>query len=389
MLTLPIVTGVQKWQSFADAAVRSSRRRAGRTRTPPRSRDSGSTPVARRLRPSSTDAATRRRCSVAPGSCGAPRVEPCCRRCCSCGCRASRCSACGCSPGGCWVQRLRTHGVTPAGDSWQRWRSASRAACTSRARSRCSNRRRVDVPTVDRLAQAGRAAAGERAGRPVAAAARGDPRARARAHPPPRLPGQPAADARRDAALLSPGGLVAVGTHPRRARELLRRSRRQPVRRSGRLRQRARRSRGAASGRTPLALAANGGSLLQRVRRLLGAPASHAGRGPAWLAGTAAALLVAGLALGADGLAQAPTRRNLKGAGRDVNRTGSPAQGTGRSCTSPRADSARKPEVSDPDALKARCSRRNWQSRRPPRPPSPICRLSNRRSQRPRPPSRR
>ena len=56
-----------------------------------------------------------------------------------------------------------------------------------------------------------------------------------------------------------------------------------------------------------LALAANGGSLLLRVRRLLGAPASHAGRGPAWLAGTAAAILVGGLALGSDGLAQAPT----------------------------------------------------------------------------------
>jgi beta-lactamase regulating signal transducer with metallopeptidase domain len=50
-----------------------------------------------------------------------------------------------------------------------------------------------------------------------------------------------------------------------------------------------------------LVLAASGGSLLQRVRRLLGAPASHAGRGPGWLAGTAAVLLLAGIVAGALG----------------------------------------------------------------------------------------
>jgi beta-lactamase regulating signal transducer with metallopeptidase domain len=49
-----------------------------------------------------------------------------------------------------------------------------------------------------------------------------------------------------------------------------------------------------------LALAATGGSLLQRVRRLVGAP-SHAGRGPGWLAGAVAVLLVAGIAAGAVG----------------------------------------------------------------------------------------
>ncbi|HXW08362.1 MAG TPA: M56 family metallopeptidase [Vicinamibacterales bacterium] len=48
------------------------------------------------------------------------------------------------------------------------------------------------------------------------------------------------------------------------------------------------------------AVAVTGGSLLQRVRRLLGAP-SHAGRCPGWLAGTAAALLLAGMAAGAVG----------------------------------------------------------------------------------------
>ena len=50
-----------------------------------------------------------------------------------------------------------------------------------------------------------------------------------------------------------------------------------------------------------IAMAATGGSLLMRVRRLLGAPASHTGRGPAWLAGSVALLLIGGIALGADG----------------------------------------------------------------------------------------
>ena len=58
---------------------------------------------------------------------------------------------------------------------------------------------------------------------------------------------------------------------------------------------------------TSLAMAANGGSLLQRVRRLLGAPTSHAGRGPAWLAGSAAIVLICGMAAGADGQTQAST----------------------------------------------------------------------------------
>ena len=51
-----------------------------------------------------------------------------------------------------------------------------------------------------------------------------------------------------------------------------------------------------------IAMAATGGSLLLRVRRLLGAPSSHTGRGPAWLAGSVALLLIGGIALGADGL---------------------------------------------------------------------------------------
>jgi beta-lactamase regulating signal transducer with metallopeptidase domain len=56
-----------------------------------------------------------------------------------------------------------------------------------------------------------------------------------------------------------------------------------------------------------LVLAVNGGPLLARVRRLLGAP-SHAGACPAWVAGTAAALLVATIVAGvlAQDLAQDP-----------------------------------------------------------------------------------
>ncbi|MCA1559850.1 MAG: M56 family metallopeptidase [Acidobacteria bacterium] len=49
-----------------------------------------------------------------------------------------------------------------------------------------------------------------------------------------------------------------------------------------------------------LVIAANGGSLLMRVRRLLRAP-SHAGRGPGWLAGMVAVLLMAGIVAGAVG----------------------------------------------------------------------------------------
>ncbi len=47
-------------------------------------------------------------------------------------------------------------------------------------------------------------------------------------------------------------------------------------------------------------MAANGGSLVQRVRRLLGAP-SHAGRAPGWLAGSASVLVLLGMAVGTVG----------------------------------------------------------------------------------------
>jgi beta-lactamase regulating signal transducer with metallopeptidase domain len=47
-------------------------------------------------------------------------------------------------------------------------------------------------------------------------------------------------------------------------------------------------------------MAADGGLLVQRVRRVLGAP-SHAGRAPGWLAGSASVLVLVGIALGAAG----------------------------------------------------------------------------------------
>jgi beta-lactamase regulating signal transducer with metallopeptidase domain len=53
-------------------------------------------------------------------------------------------------------------------------------------------------------------------------------------------------------------------------------------------------------GRPELALAATGGSLLQRVRRLLGAP-THEGRAPGWLAGSVSVLVMLGIGIGAVG----------------------------------------------------------------------------------------
>ena len=91
----------------------------------------------------------------------------------------------------------------------------------------------------DWLAAARRSPSGQRAGGAVAPAGRGDSGSRARAHPPARLSRQPAADARRDAAVLSPGRLVALAADSSGARELLRRSCRQPLRRSLRVRQSA------------------------------------------------------------------------------------------------------------------------------------------------------
>jgi beta-lactamase regulating signal transducer with metallopeptidase domain len=53
-------------------------------------------------------------------------------------------------------------------------------------------------------------------------------------------------------------------------------------------------------GTRQLVMAANGGSLVQRIRRLLGAP-THAGRAPGWLAGSASVLVMLGIVAGAVG----------------------------------------------------------------------------------------
>jgi beta-lactamase regulating signal transducer with metallopeptidase domain len=58
-----------------------------------------------------------------------------------------------------------------------------------------------------------------------------------------------------------------------------------------------------------IAMAATGGSLLHRVRRLLGAPESHSGRAPMWLAASAATLLVAGITVGASGSRSQPVEQ--------------------------------------------------------------------------------
>src|SRR4029079_6617056 len=49
-----------------------------------------------------------------------------------------------------------------------------------------------------------------------------------------------------------------------------------------------------------LALAATGGSLIHRVRRLIATP-SHAGRGPGWLAASTAVVLISAIAAGSLG----------------------------------------------------------------------------------------
>ena len=86
---------------------------------------------------------------------------------------------------------------------------------------RVGRRRGADARRLD---EAGCAAARRCALGPLAGAAAGNPRPRARARPSPRLSRQPVAVDGRDAALLSSGDVVGVGAGTRRARALLRRS---------------------------------------------------------------------------------------------------------------------------------------------------------------------
>ena len=116
-----------------------------------------------------------------------------------------------------WVQAMKRHRATPAADTLAAHGSKARAAAAHRSprpAAGIGRRRRADG---DWLAAAGRSPSGQRAGGAVAPAGRGDSGARARAHPPARLPRQPAADARRDAAVLSPGRLVALAANSQRS----------------------------------------------------------------------------------------------------------------------------------------------------------------------------
>src|SRR5690349_22633315 len=89
------------------------------------------------------------------------------------------------------------------------WTLASRA-CRGFGRRGHADRHRVDYP--------GHLIAGCRARRSVGITGRGDPRPRARAYSSSRFPGEPAADACRDDAVLSPGRVVAVGAYSRGTR---------------------------------------------------------------------------------------------------------------------------------------------------------------------------
>ena len=144
---------------------------------------------------------------------------------------------------------------------------------------------------------------------PDARAARGAARARAGARAAPRLSRQPAPVDRRDAALLSPGGLVGVAPRARRARTVLRRPGGWRLR-PARLCERADRS-GRDDDATPrLALAATDGPLLRRVRRILD-DAREDSAGSGW---TPALVTIVLLGLGVGSVVLASTRPPIQNA---------------------------------------------------------------------------
>ncbi len=136
-----------------------------------------------------------------------------------------------------WVQAMKRHRAVAGGGHLAAHGSKAGAAAAHRSPRPAAGIGRRRRAHGDWLAAASRSPSGQRAGGAVAPAGRGDSGPRAGAHSPARLSRQPAADARRDAAVLSPGRLVALAANSSGARELLRRSCRQPLRRSLRVRQ--------------------------------------------------------------------------------------------------------------------------------------------------------
>ncbi len=126
-------------------------------------------------------------------------------------------------------------------------------------------------------------------------AGRGDPRARARPRSTPRLPRQPDADARRDAAVLSPrpsGGCRRASATSASIAATMWRWRCAAI--LSVMRRRSTELEAWRSGELSLAAAATGGSLLNRVRRILRVDVSEDSRPSSWTLGLVVAATVAG-----------------------------------------------------------------------------------------------
>jgi len=295
MLTLPVVTGVQKWQSARAVAIEPAQ-----SLPPSAAYETGRPTVASTARSSAVASPLPTSPLLDRARVAAARVEPMLPTMLFVWLSGVSLLSLRLLTGWLWIQRLRTHGVTPAGDAWQSMavRLARRLHLTRRISllESCL----VDVPTVvgwmkPVVLLPVSALAGLSAGQLEAILAHELAHIRRHDylvnllqtlvetllfyHPAVWwLSGRIRAERENccdDLAVSLCGDPVTYASALADLEAL----------RCGR----------------SLAMAANGGSLLQRVRRLLGAPTSHAGRGPAWLAGTAAALVIAGFVMSSDG----------------------------------------------------------------------------------------
>ena len=196
---------------------------------------------------------------------------------------------------------MKSHGTSPAADGWQTASPTrlSRRLHIARRRpaARVHARRRADR---DRLAEAGGPAAGERAGRPDArSSSKRSSRTSSRTSAGTTISSICCRrwSRRCSSTTRRSGGCRGAFAPSARTAATISRSACAAIRSPT---PGARRSRRAARSGGRLALAANGGSLVQRVRRLLGAP-THAGRAPGWLAGGLALVLLSGIGAGAVG----------------------------------------------------------------------------------------